>query len=178
MLQKQYNIEVWIENIGDDVKMNRITIKDENFPKLLKKIKKPPTQLYYQGNIELLNKKSIAIIGSRCCSEYGVKICTKFTSELTEAGLIVTSGMAKGIDTVAHSSCLQRGGKTIAVLGGGFNKIFPKENMYLYKEIIYNDGLVISEYEPDVEANSKYFPERNRIVSGISIRNSCYRISI
>lgn len=158
--------------------MGKITIEDKNFPQSLKNINKPPTQLYYQGNIELLNKKSISIIGSRCCSEYGVKMCTKFSSELTQAGLVITSGMAKGIDTVAHSSCLQCGGKTIAVLGGGLNKIFPKENTYLYKEIIYNDGLVISEYEPETEADSKYFPQRNRIVSGLSVRNASYRICI
>lgn len=105
-------------------------------------------------------------------------MCTKFSSELAEAGLVITSGMAKGIDTVAHSSCLQSGGKTIAVLGCGLNKIFPRENTYLYKEIIYNDGLVISEYEPETEANTKYFPQRNRIVSGLSVRNVGYRIGI
>lgn len=158
--------------------MRKITIEDEDFPQSLKNINKPPKQLYYEGNIGLLKEKSIAIIGSRCCTEYGVKMCTKFSSELTEAGLIITSGMAKGIDSVAHSSCLQSGGKTIAVLGGGINKIFPKENTYLYKQIIYNDGLVISEYEPNIEAESKYFPERNRIVSGLSVRNISYRICL
>lgn len=157
--------------------MRKITIEDENFPQALRNIENPPQQLYYEGNISLLKQKSVSIIGSRCCSEYGVKMCAKFSSELTQAGLVITSGMAKGIDTVAHTSCLQSGGKTIAVLGGGLKKIFPKENTYLYKEIIYNEGLVISEYEPEAEAESKYFPQRNRIVSGLSVRNFGYRIS-
>ena len=158
--------------------MKKIIIEDIEFPQTLSDIEKPPKQLYYEGNINLLKQTSIAVIGSRCCSEYGVKMCTKFSSELAEAGLVITSGMAKGIDTVAHSSCLQSGGKTIAVLGCGLNKIFPRENTYLYKEIIYNDGLVISEYEPETEANTKYFPQRNRIVSGLSVRNVGYRIGI
>lgn len=158
--------------------MRKITIEYKDFPQTLKDIENPPMQLYCEGNISLLKQKSISIIGSRCCSEYGVKMCAKFSRELTEAGLVITSGMAKGIDTVAHSSCLQSGGKTIAVLGCGLNKIFPKENTYLYKEIIYNDGLVISEYEPETEAESKYFPQRNRIVSGLSVRNISYRICL
>ncbi len=149
--------------------MRKITLEDEIYPEKLKNIKKPPNQLYCNGNIELFNMPAIAIIGSRCCSEYGVKMAEKFSKQLSENGFCIVSGMATGIDSVAHKACLEVGGKTIAVLGDGLDKIFPKENIYLYKEIIYNNGLVISEYEPETEANSKLFVERNRIVSGLSI---------
>lgn len=92
-----------------------------------------------------------------------------FHGELSKSGLVIISGMAKGIDAVSHKACLEAGGKTIAVLGCGVNVIYPKENTNLYYNILENNGLIISEYEPNVEANTKYFPERNRIVSAISI---------
>ena len=84
-------------------------------------------------------------------------------------GIIIGSGLAKGIDTVAHTTTLEYNGKTIAVLGNGFNYIFPKENFKLYEEILENGGLIISEYSPDTKAQSEYFLQRNRIVSGIAI---------
>lgn len=147
----------------------KITIKDENYPDKLKKIKNPPQQLYLKGNIELLNQNIISIIGSRNCTENGRKLAKKFASELSDQGIVIASGMAKGIDAMAHEATLNAGGKTIAVLGNGLNYIFPKENQKLYNEILENDGLIISEYPPETKPASNLFLERNRIVSGISI---------
>ena len=147
----------------------KITIKDENYPDKLKKIKNPPQQLYLKGNIELLNKNIISIIGSRSCTEKGRKLAKKFASELSAQGLVIASGMAKGIDTAAHIGALKQNGKTIAVLGNGLNYIFPQKNKKLYNEILENDGLIISEYSPETKPASNLFLERNRIVSGISI---------
>lgn len=149
--------------------MRKITINDKKYPKSLLKIDNPPKQLYVEGNIELLNKNCIAIIGSRNCSENGKKLAQKFAIELSNQGIIIISGMAKGIDSEAHKGTLRTKGKTIAVLGSGLNKIFPKENTNLYKEILENKGLIISEYEPNIEPCSSRFLERNRIVSGLSL---------
>lgn len=147
----------------------KITIENEKYPDKLRKIKNPPKQLYLKGNVELLNKNIISIIGSRNCTENGKKLAKKFASELSNQGFVIASGMAKGIDSQAHIGTLEAKGKTIAVLGNGLNCIFPKENKELYDEILKNDGLIISEYSPDTEPSSELFLERNRIVSGISI---------
>ena len=149
--------------------MIEIRIENSQYPDALRKIKNPPKQLYLEGNIELLNKNSIAIIGSRNCSENGKILAKKFAKELVEQGLTIISGMAKGIDSHAHIETLNNKGNTIAVLGNGFNNIFPKENINLYRKIIESNGLIISEYPPNVKAKSEFFLERNRIVSGLSI---------
>ena len=117
----------------------------------------------------MLNANIISIIGSRSCTENGIKLATKFAKGLSKQGIVIASGMAVGIDSAAHRATLKAKGKTIAVLGSGFNNIFPKENIKLYHEIIKNNGLVITEYEPNIEPSSNRFLERNRIVSGLSI---------
>lgn len=154
---------------GKKFKMTKITIEDKEYPKQLKEIKNPPKQLYLEGNIELLKQNIISIVGSRNCTQNGEKLAKKFASELTMQKITIASGMAKGIDSAAHIGTMEVGGKTIAVLGNGFNNIFPKENIELYKEIIREGGLIVSEYPPDTEAKSNLFLERNRIVSGLSI---------
>lgn len=147
----------------------KIDIKDKKYPEKLKKIKKPPKQLYIIGNLSLLNTAGIAIIGSRNCSVYGEKMAKKFSKELSQYGVTIISGMAKGIDSYAHESAIQTGGNTIAILPSGFNNIYPKENKKLYNKILDNNGLIITEYQIDAKADSKKFLERNRIVSGLSI---------
>lgn len=111
----------------------------------------------------------ISIIGSRACSENGKKLASKFTKELVQQDITVASGMALGIDTIAHRTTLQEKGKTIAVLGNGFNRIFPTENKELYQQIIKQGGLAITEYPPEEKANSNHFLARNRIVSGLAL---------
>ena len=149
--------------------MIQINIKDSLYPESLKNISNSPNSLYIEGNTTLLNSHSIAIIGSRNCSENGIKIANYFSSELSMSGITIVSGLAKGIDTAAHLSSYNQKGKTIAVLGSGFNKIFPPENIQLYEKILNNDGLVISEYAPNEEPKSSNFIERNRIISGLSL---------
>ena len=122
-----------------------------------------------EGNISLLNNNIISIIGSRKCTENGKALSYKFSYELSQYGITIASGLAVGIDTFAHLGSFNQKGKTIAVLGCGFNHIFPKENMNLYKKILDNDGLIVSEYPPDTKHQPKYFLERNRIVSGLSL---------
>ena len=122
-----------------------------------------------QGNLELLNNLIISIVGSRSCSENGKSLARKFAYELSQCGITIASGLAKGIDTVAHLYSYKEKGKTIAVLPNGFNHIFSIYNIDLYEKILDNDGLIISEYPPDIKAKSKFFLERNRIVSGLSL---------
>lgn len=146
-----------------------ITIEDSRYPNQLKSINNPPKQLYVEGNVALLKSNIISIIGSRACSENGINLTYKFTQELVDQDLTIASGMAIGIDTIAHQTALHKKGKTIAVLGNGLQCIFPKENITLYEQIIKNNGLVVTEYPPEQEAKSKNFLERNRIISGLAL---------
>ena len=150
--------------------MIKITLEDNNYPEQLRKIENPPKQLYLEGNTKLLDTLGIAIIGSRECTEYGEKMARKFSKELSLYGLTIISGMAIGIDSFAHIGCVEEGtGNTIAVLPSGLNRIYPQENEKLFKDILDNNGLIVTEYEENEEADSKKFLERNRIVSGLAI---------
>lgn len=149
-------------------KIKIIKKDDKSYPKNLLEIKNPPEQLYVLGDVSLLNKKSLAIIGSRNCTEYGYNQAMRFATEIANQDICIVSGMAVGIDSAAHIGAKMEKGKTIAVLGGGFNNIFPKENEELFYEILECGGCIISEYAPDVKADNKNFPSRNRIVSGLS----------
>ena len=121
------------------------------------------------GNIELLQKPSIAIVGSRDATTYGKKYASQFASSIARSNITVVSGLAIGIDSIAHESSIEEVGKTIAVMGSGFNYIYPKENEKLFKEIIEKKGLIISEYPPNTRPNLKTFPFRNRIIAGLSM---------
>ena len=138
------------------------------YPEELKNIGCPPKELYCLGNIELLNCKSIAVIGSRNYSEYGKKAATEFSYNLAKEGLCIVSGLARGIDSFAHESALNAKGNTIAVLGSGLDIIYPKENKYLYEKIVKNNCLIISEYPLGTPPQKQNFPARNRIISGLS----------
>lgn len=151
------------------MKIRKIMIEDDEYPKILKNINNPPKQLNVLGNVGLLNESGIAIIGSRNCTDAGRKIARNFAQKLSSVGLCINSGMALGIDTEAHLGAIDESGKTVAVLGCGLNKIYPKQNKELFYKIIDNGGAVISEYDNNTEAASKLFIQRNRIVSGMSI---------
>ena len=143
-------------------------MKDKKYPKALLQLKNPPQKIYAIGNIKLLQNKALAIVGTRKNTEYG-KVCTrKFAKELSNAGITIVSGLALGIDSIAHRSSMKEKGKTIAVIGSGFNNIYPKENKKIYKEILKNKGCIISEYEPQTKVNMLNFPTRNRIIAGLS----------
>ena len=151
--------------LKNDIKM--INILDKNYPSKLKKIYAPPITLFTKGDISLLTLKSIAIVGSREPSKYGICVTEKFSTELSKNGIAVISGLARGIDTFAHAGALSSGGKTIAVLGSGIDVVYPKENAKYYKEISKN-GLIVSEYIVGTKPKSENFPQRNRIISGLS----------
>ncbi|MBC1986645.1 DNA-protecting protein DprA [Listeria sp. FSL L7-0478] len=145
-----------------------VWILDDHYPELLREIYEAPPILFCKGNIDLLQKQAIAIVGTRQMSEYGRKACRQIASELSEHQLVIVSGMAVGIDTTAHKAALQKSGATIAVLGSGVNNIYPLKNQLLANDIA-RDGLLLSEYLPDEEARRWHFPERNRIISGLSM---------
>ena len=149
--------------------MKIIKITDIKYPKRLLEIKNPPKQLYVEGNEKLLNNDSLAIVGSRNCTSYGIKYAKEFASEISKNNITIVSGLAIGIDSVAHAFSKDSNGKTIAVMGCGLDKIFPKENKELFNQILENNGCIISEYPPNTEINTKNFPKRNRIISGISL---------
>ena len=160
-----------IDNHSEYLKKNQIqiiTIQDKEYPKLLKQIYDCPISIYVKGNIELLNHESIAIIGSRECSNYGKDAAKYFGYHLANNNKCVVSGLAKGIDSFAHMGALGANGNTIAVLGNGLQDIYPKENRELANIIIKKGGTIISEYPLGTPPNKMNFPARNRIVSGIS----------
>ena len=145
-----------------------LNITDNEYPKSLKNIYDPPISLYVKGNKYILNEKSIGIIGCRNCTKYGEKQAKIFAYNLAKNKINVVSGLAKGIDSFAHIGSLYAKGKTIAILGNGLDTIYPKENVNLAKEIIKNDGCIISEYPLGTKPLKYNFPARNRIISGIS----------
>ena len=149
--------------------MRKIELEDSTYPKRLKETKGAPNILYIKGNIEDINLPCLAVVGSRNCTEYGEKWCKFFVKELVKHGITIVSGMAIGIDSIAHKTALKYGGKTIAVLPCGFDNIFPKENVDLYNKILNNNGTIITEYEPKCKAEYQRFLRRNRIVSGLSM---------
>lgn len=144
-------------------------IKYENtlYPETLRTIKNPPQKLYVLGDEQILNNECVSIVGSRNCTEYGKKIAKKFANELAINGVTIVSGMAKGIDSVAHIGAMEVQGKTIAVLGSGFNHIFPDKEVF--EKILENGGAIITEYEPEVDVFPQGFRDRNRIVAGLGI---------
>ena len=148
--------------------IQEINFGDDAYPEKLRKIKNPPQKLYAIGNIELLKKPSLAIVGTRHITEYGIKNCEYFAQEIVKKEIPIVSGMAVGTDAVAHKTALKYDGETIAVLGSGFEHIFPKENIGLFENIIKRNGLIVTEYSPQIPPKSERFLERNRIVSGLS----------
>ncbi len=142
---------------------------DERYPRRLKEIKGCPKKLYVKGDSSLLDNPSIAIVGSRDIDQYGFEQAKRFSSFLSEQGLTVISGLARGVDTVAHEYSKDKKGKTIAVLASGFNHIYPEENKKLYNEIIEEGGCIITEWEEDTPVDMNRFPKRNRIISGLSV---------
>lgn len=145
-----------------------ININDENYPKILKEIYDPPISLYIKGNQNILNNTSVAIIGCRQASQYGIKVAKYFGYNLAKNEVNVVSGLAKGIDSYAHIGSICANGKTIAVIGNGIDTIYPKENINIANKILEKGGTIISEYPLGTKPEKMNFPARNRIISGIS----------
>ncbi|MCU9612116.1 DNA-processing protein DprA [Caldibacillus lycopersici] len=145
-----------------------VTIIDDTYPLLLKNTFQPPWVLYCKGNRSLLaEKEKLAVVGTRNPTPYGIKVTREIVAELAKKQIVIVSGLAKGIDFEAHVQAMQSQGKTIAVLGGGFFHIYPKEHEPLARKLEQNH-LIISEYPPHIYPQRHHFPERNRIISGLS----------
>jgi DNA processing protein len=145
-----------------------ITIFDKEYPALLKEIYQPPWILFAKGDVSLLAKESkLAVVGSRQATQYGKNAIRMIIPGLIKQEVLIVSGLAKGIDSLAHEYTIKNGGKTIAVIAGGLYHIYPKENMDLALEIMKTQ-LIISEYPPDTKPLRWHFPARNRIISGLS----------
>lgn len=149
--------------------INWITIFDENYPKLLAQIYDPPVVLYYKGEILPQDGQAVAIVGTRKMTDYGKVVTEQFTRGLVSSGVTIVSGLARGVDTKAHTTSIEENGRTLAVLGGGVNNIFPPENRSLAEKIANGFGAVISEFPPDSPSLPGNFPLRNRIISGLSL---------
>jgi len=152
----------------DDIKI--INIKDKEYPSFLKEIPNPPENLYVKGG---LNSEELcfAIVGTRRYSSYGKQVALEIAGDLAEAGLTIVSGFAPGIDTFVHQATIERNRRTIAILGTGLDEksIYPRSNFKLMKKIIETGGCLISEYPPGTRGTKFTFPQRNRIISGISL---------
>lgn len=146
-----------------------LPINSEHYPACLKEITDPPPLLYLRGQLACLNQPQLAIVGSRRCSRGGLDNAFQFSHELASAGFVITSGMALGIDTAAHQGALAADGKTVAVLGTGVDVIYPRRNRALYEKIHSHSGAIISEFPVGTTVRPAYFPQRNRIVSGLSL---------
>ncbi len=153
-----------LEKLGAEL----ICYFNDEFPETLRNIGQPPIFLYLLGDKKLLSEASVAIVGTRKPTRYGLKQAGYFAEKLVENDIAVTSGLARGIDTQAHKSALANAGKTIAVLGSGLDYIYPPENKSLFYEIA-EKGLIVSEYPLGTKPDAVNFPRRNRIISGLSL---------
>lgn len=155
--------------VKEDIKI--ITINDELYPKLLTEIYNPPPLLYYKGRFNLKNDFSLAVVGTRKYTSYGQQVTENLVKNLTQNNLTIISGLAIGIDSLAHSAALEAKGKTIAILGSGLDRqsLYPSQNRYLADKIIASGGAIISEFPPGTPPLKHNFPQRNRIISGLSL---------
>ncbi|KMQ51095.1 DNA protecting protein DprA [Chitinispirillum alkaliphilum] len=144
-----------------------LTLKDPRYPIYLKEIFAPPPVLFAKGDISVLNLHAVAVVGTRTPSPYGKGVATALCSDIASRGLVIVSGMAKGVDTLAHRAALHSGAKTVAVLGSGIDIIYPRSNVELSEEIV-RDGVLISEFPLGTAPEAFNFPRRNRIISGLA----------
>lgn len=168
--RKTFNLESELDELQKE-NIEIITWHDQEYPALLLEIHSPPPILYYRGNVALLSHglNRLAIVGSREHSAYANKIISHLIAPLCKKGIIIVSGLAHGVDTLAHQETLISRGKTIAVLGCGLKEsiVYPYSNRELAKNIIKNSGLIISEFPPSIGPLAQNFPQRNRIIAGL-----------
>lgn len=153
-----------LDKIGGKI----ISLWDDDYPFLLKKIYDPPILIYCLGNFVEADEHSVAIVGTRTPTPYGKEVCSKIAEEFASQKITIVSGLARGIDTIAHSAAVRSNGRTIAVLGSGIDNIYPPENKKLAAQITEN-GMLISEFELGAKPDAVNFPRRNRIISGLSL---------
>lgn len=155
------------EEAVSKVQSKYTTILCDDYPEALKQISCPPFVLFYHGNLSLLDEKCIGVIGKRVPSEYGTSVTDKIVCDLVKNEYTIVSGMALGIDTLAHRSAMNNHGKTVAVLGSGINYCYPKRNRELYLKL-KEEHLIVSEHPNDYVPQAKDFPSRNRLIAGLS----------
>lgn len=155
----------WCETHGQGL----LAIDHADYPALLREIPDPPPLLFWRGNPALLDLPQLAIVGSRQPSLAGKTDAATLAQELAAAGLVITSGLARGIDAAAHEGALAAGGRTVAVLGTGVDQVYPRGNRQLFERIVAEDGLLLSEYQPGTLPLAPHFPRRNRLISGLCL---------
>ena len=167
-LKKDYEDEQEILENCQNLKCKAVTIMDPEYPEQLNRVAKPPFVLFYEGDLSLIQKTEncLAVIGSRHPTTYGIEATSNLVKNLPQK-VVVVSGMAIGVDAIAHESAINSWHKTVAVLGSGIDICYPTRNYKLY-EMIKRDHLLLSEYPPGVVPNNPNFPKRNRIVAGLS----------
>ena len=158
------NLRNYIDRAGIGI----LRFDNQRFPEGLKHIPDPPYLLYFRGEIEFDYQSSIAVVGTRKPNEAGLERTQRYVRSFVSNNMTVISGLAEGIDSEAHKTCVENGGKTIAVFGAGIDKIYPVTNKDLGKAILDKGGAFVSEYPPGVESQRWYFPRRNRIIVGMS----------
>jgi DNA processing protein len=152
----------------DRIKARVVTFRDPDYPALLKQTEAAPALLYVRGTLNEEDRFAIAVVGSRKTSGYGRTVAEKLSSELAGCGFTIVSGLARGIDTIAHTGAITAGGRTTAVLGSGIDRVYPSENRGLMEKII-ESGCVVSEFPVGTGPNRENFPVRNRLISGLSL---------
>jgi DNA processing protein len=156
----------WDWQQGNDAYI--LSIEEDEYPSILKQIDAPPPILYVKGNLDTFKTSKLAVVGSRQPSDYGRHIADEWCGYFSKNGLVLVSGLALGIDSIAHRACLEINQKTIAVLGSGLDYIYPRQNRALAAQICQN-GLLVSEFSPKTSPNPRHFPRRNRIISGLAL---------
>ena len=165
---------VWRDGANDEYEaarakgMRRAVLTETRYPERLREMSDPPAILYYDGDVSLLCAPSLAVVGARMCSRYGLQIARRICGELSASGLCIVSGMAYGIDRQAHLGGLAGVGGSIAVLGSGLDRIYPETNADLYRALC-DRGLVVSEFAPGTMPKAGHFPVRNRIIAGLAL---------
>ncbi|MBC8309543.1 MAG: DNA-protecting protein DprA [Planctomycetes bacterium] len=153
---------------AEAVEAKLVLVTDDDFPRHLSPLPACPSALWYQGNLDAINLASVGVVGSRRCSAYGLEQAELFSKEIVSSDLTIISGGARGVDAAAHRGALENGGRTAVVLGSGLSVLYPPEHKHLFKEIVSQGGIVISEFPCHRPPRPAYFPRRNRIVSGLS----------
>jgi DNA processing protein len=167
LFRQKFNPQKFLAEV-DKKGIKILTLKDKGYPELLRQIPDAPPVLYIKGEIKPEDALALAVVGTRKISSYGREVTEILVRDLVASGLTIVSGMARGVDSLAHKTAIEAGGRTIAVLGCGVDLVYPPENKQLYEEIIKH-GAVISEVPPGQYVARGIFPARNRLISGLSL---------
>lgn len=167
-VRKNKNPDEELEKLAK-YKIGVLTSKDQDYPELLKEVPDAPALLYFKGNLASISRAAVAVVGSRKFSYYGQKVTEFIVGPLAQAGIVIVSGLALGIDSIAHKNTIENNGITIAVLGNGLDAIYPSNNRYLADKIVQSGGVLFSEFPLGTPSFKYNFPFRNRIIAGLSL---------